>query len=307
MKTARAYNLLHELTKPMRKGFAKHYTSVSIAWLDCAAGDEHQRLALIQRAARKDSQALAALDAITAQWEAKHGKRARYGSIPLAALDAVGNGAHEVFGNRRSSWQRFATYVALRAVTSHRKYQVMRASYAQIGALSLGFPTIAAAVAAGVDMSAQHSIYRKVQRSIRAFARAGMVLQWQQQGYRTCFYSYRISDATAMQGISAELASNKRNIRMVRELIADVSNQPNAVIAADDAATVYSQVKALGWHDTALLDIPQSAVAGLVTATERIAGRKYVRLSRCSATELQHSRNQLHSIVGRYVLSRSGT
>ena len=299
MQTAKAHRLLQTLTRGANKRKAGAYYHVHIAWLDCKADEQAERLALIQRAAREDVEARAHLDGITEAWQQKYGRRTRYGSVLRAHLDGIGNGVHDVWGNRRTAWQRFAVYVALRACTSHAKYQAQRASYAQIGALSLGYPTIAAATAAGCDTGANKGLYRRVQRSVHAISRAGLVLQFRQQGYRTAWYSYRLSTPDVAKSIAAEQAINKRNISVVRQLISDIGSAQR--IEPSQAASIYADVKNIGWHDAELITLPREHVAKLVTATECIGGRRYVRLTRTTKHDYQHAIAQLHGAIGRHL------
>lgn len=299
MQTAKAHRLLQTLTRGANKHKAGAYYHVHIAWLDCKADEQAKRLALIQRAAREDAEARAQLDGITEAWQRKYGRRTRYGSVLRAHLDGIGNGVHDVWGNRRTAWQRFAVYVALRACTSHAKYQAQRASYAQIGALSLGYPTIAAATAAGCDTGANKGLYRRVQRSVHAISRAGLVLQFRQQGYRTAWYSYRLSTPDVAKSIAAEQAINKRNISVVRQLISDIGSAQR--IEPSQAASIYADVKNIGWHDAELITLPREHVAKLVTATECIGGRRYVRLTRTTQHDYQHAIAQLHGAIGRHL------
>lgn len=302
MNTTTAASLLHTLTKPARKRMADNYVSIPIPWLWDVQGRELERLDIIQRALRKDSAALAWLDALTYRWQSLHGARIRYGSIQRDMLTTLCNGSHDVFGSRRVAWHRFATWVALRAITSHPKHLATRASYQHIAALSMGYPTCAAAQRDGVDLTAQHSHYRRVQRSVAAFRTAGMVLVWQQKGYRTNWYSYLVTNPEHAHGIAKQQAEDKRNRQTLRKLIADTTGAP-LTISTTAAIGIYNEVQDFGWHDTALRAIPTGAH---ITTTERVGGRTYVRLSRCNATELERERSRLHAIIGRYAHS-SGT
>jgi len=305
-----AIGMLEALQRLARKGDAKRqreiasqYFAVHIAWLDCPEHGRTQRLALIQRAARKEPDAIRALDAVTKAWEAKHGTRTRFGSMQLAHVDTVGNGTSDVFGNTRVAWQRFATWTALRALTSSPKYQAARASIRQITALAHGFPTIAAAQAAGLTIETNHGEYRRTQRALRAFMAANMVLSFRTTGYRTAWYSYRLSTPEIPKAIAREQAEQKRTVRVVRELIADVEAHATRRLTNEDAAAIYDEVKAHGWHDVDLL-APEmrKAIAGSVQFTRTMAGRTYIRLTRSSAAELERQQRALIVAVGRHVM-----
>jgi len=306
-----ALNILANLTKAARQSKARkggaphreHYFAVHVAWLDCPEHGRTQRLALIQRAARKEPDALRALDAVTQAWEAKHGKRTRFGSIQLSHLDSVGNGTSDVFGNKRVAWQRFAVWVALRALTSSPKFQATRASIRQIAALANGFPTIAAATADGLTIETNHAEYRRTQRAIGAFMRANMVLSFRTKGYRTAWYSYRLSTPEMPRAIALEQAEQKRTVRVVRELIADIETHATKRLTNEDAAAIYDEVKPHGWHDVDLLSPEmRQAIAGNVKFTRTMAGRTYVRLTKSSAAELEREHRALIATVGRHVM-----
>lgn len=293
------YAMLHTLTKPARKRMAANYVSIPIAWLWDAQGRELERLDTIQRALRKDSAALAWLDAHTHRWQSLHGARIRYGSIQRDMLATLCNGSHDVFGSRRVAWHRFATWVALRAITSHPKHLATRASYQHIAALAMGYPTCAAAQRDGVDLTPHHSHYRRVQRSVAAFRTANMVLVWQQKGYRANWYSYLVSNREHAHAIAKQQATDKLNRQTLRKLIADTATTP-LTISTTAAIGIYNEVQDFGWHDTALRAIPTGSH---IMATERVGGRTYVRLSRCNATELQQQRSRLHAVIAHHVQS----
>lgn len=306
MNTKRAVDVLRRLTRGERSHKAAGYFAVHVAWLQCQEHERAHRLACIQSAARGEAGAIKTLAMVTESWEAKHGRRTRFAGILKSHIDTIGNGVHEVWGDRRNAWNRFAGYVALRAVASHKAYAAMRASYAQIAALSLGFPTVAAAMDAGHDLTANRGLYRRTQRTVKAIAAAGLVLRWKQSGYRTLWYSFRLATPDVPKAIAREQAATKQNLKLVRELIADVS--PTAQrIEPSQAAAIYTDVRALGWHDAELITLPREAYAHAVTATEFIGGRRYVRLTRCNATEYQRAKAGLHNAVGRHVLRWCGT
>lgn len=306
MNTQRAADVLRRLTRSERSHMAKSYFPVHVAWLQCQEHERAHRLASIQSAARGEPRAAAELAKVTEAWEARYGKRTRFAGILKSHIDTIGNGVHEVWGDRRNAWSRFAGYVALRAVVSHKSYGAMRASYRQIAALSLGFPTVAAAIDAGHDLTANHGMYRRTQRTVKAIVAAGLVLSWKQSGYRTLWYSLRLATPDVPKAIAREQAATKRNLRLVRELIADVTEAAPR-IEPSQAAAIYTDVRALGWHDAELIALPREAYAHAVTATEFIGGRRYVRLTRCNATEYQRAKAGLHNAVGRHVLRRYGT
>ena len=311
MNARSAADILRRMTKPKegKEGKAHKaaaYFAVHIAWLDCADADRTRRLAQIQRAARGEATAAAELAKVTEAWQARHGRRTRFAGVLKSHIDTIGNGCHEVWGDRRTAWHRFASYVALRAVTSRSDRAATRASYAQIAALALGFPTIAAAMEAGHDLTPNRAMYRRTQRAVRACAAAGLVMQWRQKGFRSCWYSYRVSTPDVPRAIAEQQAANKRNLRAVRELIAETATPPRR-IEPSQAAAIYTDVRALGWHDVDLITLPRESYAHAVTATERIGGRQYVRLTRGTATEFQTARAGLHNAIGRHVLSRCGT
>ena len=299
------YEALHMLTKPARKKMAAEYVSIPIAWLYDAHGSEqqHQRLQLIVSALDKDSNALAQLDRVTHDYVSRFGSKLRYGSIRRDTLATLTNGSHEVFGSRRVAWHRFASWVALRAITSHAKYKAVRASYQHIAALSLGFPTITAAINSGYDLSPNRAIYRRVQRSVSAFRTARMVLAWQQKGYRANWYSYLLSDPNAAYEIASQRAHDKANRQHTQKLIRRAASVP-ITITQTAAVAIYNDVQSMGWHDTALRQIP---VGVHVTATERIGNREYVMLTRCNATDLTTVRARLHAVIGKHVQSGTQT
>lgn len=306
MNTTRAADVLRRMTRRERSHKAAGYFAVHVAWLQCEEHERPQRLATIQSAARGEPQAIANLARVTEAWEARHGRRTRFAGILKSHIDTIGNGVHEVWGNRRNAWSRFAGYVALRAVASHKEYAAMRASYSQIAALSLGFPTVATAIAAGCDLTANHALYRRTQRTVKAVAAAGLVLRWRESGFRTLWYSFRLATPDVPRAIAREQSETKRNLRLVRELIAETA--PTAPrIEPSQAAAIYTDVRALGWHDADLITMPRESYAHIITATEYIGGRRYVRLTRCNATEYHRAKAALHNAVGRHVLSRCGT
>lgn len=278
-----------------------HYFAVQIAWLDCPEDSRLDRLQLIQRASRADTAALRALDEITRLWQSKHGTRSRYGSVQRSHIDSVCNGSAEVFGCARSGWQRFASWVALRAITSSKRYQAARASIKHVAALAHGMPTVAAAIANGVDLTANHGAYRRTQRALRMFAAHNMVKQWRASGWRTNWYSYRLSTPHIPEAIVTAQAQRKRNIAIVKTLIADVESQ--RALTASEAAEVYGKVKPSGWHDIALVpEAMRTSIAPNIKYSKTVGGRQYVRLTLCSPTELRQAENLLLSTVGGYVM-----
>jgi hypothetical protein len=280
---------------------AADYVSIPIAWLYDAHGSEqqHQRLQLIVSALDKDSNALAQLDKLTSIYALRFREPLRYGSIRRDTLNSI-IGSYGAFGspNRPSvQWQRFATWVALRAITSHPKYKALRASYQHIAALSLGYPRIKDALDDEYDLSPNRAIYRQVQRAIRAFKDVGLVLVWKQKGYRTNWYSYLLSDPKMAYEIASQRAQKEAIKRETQKQIQKDANRPTE-IDETIAEAIYNDVQGFGWHDTELRQIPLGVP---VTATERIGNRQYVMLTRCNATDLTTQRARLHAVVGKYV------
>jgi hypothetical protein len=294
------YEALHKLTRSERKKMAADYVNIPIAWLFDMHGktweEQHQRLQLIVSALDKDINALAQLDKLTSMYALRFGDKLRYGSIRRDTVDSF-IGSYGAFGSQRVQWQRFATWVALRAITNHPKYKALRASYRHIAALSLGYPTIQDAVDDEYDLSPNRAIYRQVQRGIRAFKNVGLVLVWKQKGYRSNWYSYLLSDPKMAYEIASQRAEKEANKRETQKQIQKEVNKPT-VIDQTIAEAIYNDVLSMGWHDTALRQIP---VGVPVTATERIGNRQYVMLTRCNATDLTTQRARLHAVVGKYV------
>ncbi len=284
------------------------YFAVQIAWLHNVTTEPERlgRLALIANAARGDAKARDALAAITERWQSQYGRRSRFGSVQVSHIDAAYNGTSDVFGDRRTAWLRFATWVALRAATQHGKRQAMRASYSQVTALAHGYATIADATAAGLDTTPQRSAARRTERSIKAFAAANMVLQWRGAGFRTCFYSYRLANPETPRAIAAEQNQRKQLAKAGRAILDATPATPAPVITeATEAQRLYDELRPLGWHDRELVDVPAATLASIVTDTQRIAGRNYVRLSRyASETDRQTQRAKAAAIVGQYFARR---
>jgi hypothetical protein len=307
-----AYEALHSLTKQERKAMARDYAKVPIAWLYGMHGkpwyEQERRLLLIADAMdggceEQSRAAIAKLDEVTRDYAARFGKESagRYGSIREDTVGSFINASYGAFGDRRVLWHRFATWVALRSITSHPKYKAVRASYQHIAALSLGFPTITAARNSGHDLSPNRAIYRQVQRSIRAFRDVGLVLVWRTKGYRDNWYSYLLSNPEQAYQIAAQRAHEKASRQAAQKLIQRQASEP-LVITQTAAVAIYSDVEPIGWHDTALRQIPTGV---RITATERIGNREYVMLTRCNATQQKTARAKLHTVVGNHV--RCGT
>lgn len=306
-----------------RQAMKDQYVRIPIAWLYLANSDTatrkqwtdaerlswcdaRTRLALIQTAVMGNRTALERLQHIErtlrhAATQDGRRYRERYGSIPRKYLDAVCDGKHPVFGDPRSGWYRFAAYVALRSLTSSPNYQAMRASYAQIAALAHGMPTIAQAHVwcVGFDVSPNKALYRKTQRAIDAFVRAGMVLRIHQSGYRVPFYSYHIQSPETARAVAAASARAKAERKAARML--DKGDTPPS-ISDDDARAINEEASKYGWHDAALTDLSRDQLDAIAQVWERVAGRTYVQLSRASTTEQQRLRGKLHEVIGRHAI-----
>ena len=283
---------------------AARYVRVPIAWLHGVSHDSRpqqiQRIATIQEAVRGNEHALAKLNEITTSWERVHKRRTRYGSVAIDHIEALGNGTHDVWGDKRTAWARFATYVALRALTSHPKRHAVRASYAQIAALAHGVPKIAIAEAIGIDLAPHHATYRRTQRAIKAFTDSRLVLQWRQAGYRTAFYSYRINSPEIAKAIAADLARAKVERRKGRMMLDAVRAFER--ITDEQAERIEADVSPHGWHDAALTGLSAEQIEALAKDRQRIGGRTYVMLTRTNDTDRRRARSKLIEAVGRHTM-----